>query len=202
MYNLRAQRTIHTVTRPKHTVGYIVWFTGLSGAGKTTMVRALRDQIDAHRQVEILDGDDLRSTLCSDLGFSKADRDSNVARIGYVARLLARHGVAVLVAAISPYRDARREVRDAALSEGIPFFEVFVDAPLETVIARDTKGLYRRALAGDVTEFTGVTAPYEPPEAADVWLRTDSHTVGAGVRELLNVLRRYQLDRVDIAGVR
>jgi adenylylsulfate kinase len=194
MHNLQPQRTIQTVPRPTHAIGYIVWFTGLSGAGKTTMVRALRDQIDAHRQVEILDGDDLRGTLCSDLGFSKADRDSNVARIGYVARLLARHGVAVLVAAISPYRDARREVRDTALSEGIPFFEVFVDAPLETVIARDTKGLYKRALAGDVSEFTGVTAPYEPPEAADVRLRTDSQTVGAGVRELLNLIRRYQLE--------
>jgi len=100
----------------------------------------------------------------------------------------------VLVAAISPYRDARREVRDAAWSEGIPFIEVFVDASLETVLARDTKGLYKRALAGDVTEFTGITAPYEPPEAADVRLRTDSQTVGAGVRELLNVLRRYRLE--------
>jgi adenylyl-sulfate kinase len=194
MHNLHPQQTIHTITPRKHSMGYIVWFTGLSGAGKTTMVRALGDQIDAHRRVEILDGDDLRGTLCSDLGFSKADRDSNVARIGYVARLLARHGVAVLVAAISPYRDARREVRAAACSEGIPFLEVFVDAPLETVIARDTKGLYKRALAGDVTEFTGVTAPYEPPEAADVRIRTDRQTVGASVRELLDVLREYQLD--------
>ena len=194
MHNLQAQRTIHTIAHREHARGYIVWFTGLSGAGKTTTVRALRDQIEAHRQVEILDGDELRSTLCSDLGFSKADRDANVARTGYVARLLARHGVAVLVAAISPYRDARREVRDAAWSEGIPFIEVFVDASLETVIARDPKGLYKRALAGDVAEFTGITAPYEPPEAADVRLRTDSQTVGAGVRELLNVLRRYRLE--------
>ena len=194
MHNLRPQQTIPTIARRTHAAGYIVWFTGLSGAGKTTMVRALREQIDAHRQVEILDGDELRVTLCSDLGFSKADRDANVARIGYVARLLARHGVAVLVAAISPYRDARRQVRDAAFAEGIPFIEVFVDAPLETVIARDTKGLYKRALAGDVSEFTGVTAPYEPPDAADVRLRTDSQTVGASVRELLDVLRRSQLD--------
>jgi len=194
MHNLRPQQTIPTIARRTHAAGYIVWFTGLSGAGKTTMVRALREQIDANRQVEILDGDELRVTLCSDLGFSKADRDANVARIGYVARLLARHGVAVLVAAISPYRDARRQVRDAAFAEGIPFIEVFVDAPLETVIARDTKGLYKRALAGDVSEFTGVTAPYEPPDAADVRLRTDSQTVGASVRELLDVLRRSQLD--------
>ena len=118
MHNLHPQRTIPTIPRPDtRQQGTLCGFTGLSGAGKTTMVRALRDQIDAHRQVEILDGDELRVTLCSDLGFSKADRDSNVARIGYVARLLARHGVAVLVAAISPYRDARREVRDAALSQ-------------------------------------------------------------------------------------
>jgi len=195
MHDLRPQQTIPTIARRTHAAaGYIVWFTGLSGAGKTTMVRALREHIDAHRQVEILDGDELRVTLCSDLGFSKADRDANVARIGYVARLLARHGVAVLVAAISPYRDARRKVRDAACADGIPFIEVFVDAPLETVIARDTKGLYKRALAGDVSEFTGVTAPYEPPEDADVRLRTDSQTVGTSVRELLDVLRRSQLD--------
>jgi len=194
MHNLHPQQAIHMVTRRQHSTGYIVWFTGLSGAGKTTTVRALRDQIETDRNVEILDGDELRGTLCSDLGFSKADRDSNVARTGYVARLLARHGVAVLVAAISPYRDARREVRAAACSEGIPFIEVFVDAPLETVIARDTKGLYKRALAGDVAEFTGITAPYEPPEAADVRLRTDSQTVGASVRELLTVLRRHRLE--------
>jgi adenylylsulfate kinase len=173
--------------------GYIVWFTGLSGAGKTTLARGLRDRINSHRRVEILDGDEVRTTLCSDLGYSKADRDANVLRIGYVARLLARNGVATLVAAITPYREARNEIRQTAINEGVPFVEVFVDASLDVLIARDAKGLYAKALAGSLAQFTGISDPYEPPEAADIRIRTDRQSVAASLEELLTYLQQLGL---------
>jgi adenylylsulfate kinase len=143
--------------------------------------------------VEILDGDEVRATLCGDLGYSKADRDANVIRIGYVARLLARNGVATLVAAISPYREARNEVRRTATNEGVPFVEVFVDAPLDVLIARDAKGLYGKALAGRLAQFTGISDPYEPPEAADIRIRTDRQSVAASLEELLTHLQQRGL---------
>jgi adenylylsulfate kinase len=140
--------------------GFVLWFTGLSGAGKSTLARRVEQELaERGLRVEVLDGDEVRLNLCEGLGFSRADRDTNVARIGWVAGKLAHHGVAVLVAAISPYAEARERVR-ASVDD---FVEVFVDAPLATCAERDPKGLYARAMAGDIPNFTGVSDPYEPP---------------------------------------
>jgi sulfate adenylyltransferase len=157
--------------------GFIVWFTGLSGAGKSTLAEALRRELGPLRPVEVLDGDEVRTHLSKGLGFSREDRDTNIHRIGYDARLLARNGVAVVTAAIAPYAAARDEVRRRAQAEGIPFVEVFADASLESLTARDVKGLYKRALAGEIAHFTGVSDPYEAPEAPDVAVHTDRETL-------------------------
>ena len=154
-------------------IGGIVWLTGLSGAGKSTLATALAARLASSRPVELLDGDDVRTFLSAGLGFSRADRDTNVQRIAYVGRLLAKHGVVVLVAAISPYAETPARLRELSRAAGHPFIEVFVNAPLETVVERDVKGLYRRALAGEIAGFTGVSDPYEPPTAPDVEVRTD-----------------------------
>jgi len=153
--------------------GGIVWMTGLSGAGKSTLSTAIAARLAGQRAVELLDGDDVRTFLSAGLGFSRADRDTNVHRIAYVARLLARHGVLVLVAAISPYAETRARLRALSEAAGHPFVEVFVHAPLETVIERDVKGLYQRARTGEIPRFTGISDPYEPPTAPDVEVRTD-----------------------------
>src|SRR5262245_66436062 len=153
--------------------GGIVWFTGLSGAGKSTLATAVANRLAAERSVELLDGDEMREFLTAGLGFTRADRDTNVQRIGYVARLLAKHGVLVFVAAISPYVDTRADLARRAEAAGIAFFAIFVNAPLDTVIGRDVKGLYKRALAGEVEHFTGVSDPYEPPPSPALELRTD-----------------------------
>jgi sulfate adenylyltransferase len=165
-----------STTRTPTPGGFIVWFTGLSGAGKTTLAEALRREL-APRAVEVLDGDEVRTHLSKGLGFSREDRDTNIDRIGFVARLLARNGVAVITAAIAPYAAARDEVRRRAQADGIPFVEVFADASIEALTARDVKGLYKRALAGELPHFTGVSDPYEAPEAPDVVVRSDRETV-------------------------
>jgi len=157
-------------------VGGIAWLTGLSGAGKSTLSTALAARLAPLRPVELLDGDDVRTFLSAGLGFSRADRDTNVNRIGYVARLLAKHGVLVFVAAISPYAETRARLRELSIAAGHPFLEIFVHAPLATVIERDVKGLYRRAQAGELASFTGISDPYEPPAAPDVEVRTDLET--------------------------
>src|SRR3982074_890819 len=140
--------------------GFVVWFTGLSGAGKSTIAGALKEELERRgRHVELLDGDEVRTHLSKGLGFSKEDRDTNIRRIGYVAGLVARSGGVAITAAISPYREVRDEVR--AQTPG--FVEVYVRCPLETLVDRDTKGLYRKALAGEIANFTGVSDPYEEP---------------------------------------
>src|SRR3982074_79812 len=140
--------------------GFVVWFTGLSGAGKSTIAGALKEELERRgRHVELLDGDEVRTHLSKGLGFSKEDRDTNIRRIGYVARVVARSGGVAITAAISPYREVRDEVR--AQTPG--FVEVYVRCPLETLVDRDTKGLYRKALAGEIANFTGVSDPYEEP---------------------------------------
>jgi adenylylsulfate kinase len=150
--------------------GYLLWFTGLSGAGKSTIAELVEAELLARSApVERLDGDEVREHLSKGLGFSRADRDTNVLRIGWVASLLSRNGVGVITAAISPYAATRDEVRAMTTN----FTEVFVDAPLEEVIRRDVKGLYKRALAGEIPEFTGVSDPYEAPTAPELHLRTD-----------------------------
>jgi adenylylsulfate kinase len=177
------------MTTPHRPGGYILWLTGLSGAGKSTLSAALRPALAAERPVEILDGDEVRTFLSAGLGFSRQDRDTNIRRIGYVARLLARNGVAVVTAAISPYAAVRDEVRTLAARDGVPFVEVHVSAPLEALAARDVKGLYRRALAGEIKNFTGVSDPYEAPRAPEVVVRTDLEPVADSARKILSNLR-------------
>ncbi|GGQ97667.1 adenylyl-sulfate kinase [Deinococcus ruber] len=167
------------------TAGRVVWFTGLSGAGKSTLASALHAELLRRgERVELLDGDAVRENLSKGLGFSKADRDTNVRRIAFVAGLLARHGVTVLVSAISPYRDTR----DAVLSELPNASEVFVDAPLAVVTERDVKGLYLKALAGEIAHFTGVSDPYEAPLTPALHLRTDLKSVDDCLSDLLSLL--------------
>ncbi len=150
--------------------GFTVWLTGLSGSGKSTIARALATRIAGRgHRVEILDGDEVRTNLSAGLSFSKEDRDANVRRIGWVCELLSRNGVVAIAAAISPYRAARDEVR-ARIGR---FAEIHVDASLDALEARDSKGLYRRAREGALTGLTGVDDPYEPPERAELTIRTD-----------------------------
>ncbi|THF88227.1 adenylyl-sulfate kinase [Deinococcus sp. KSM4-11] len=174
-----------TAERSAIGTGRVVWFTGLSGAGKSTLASALYAELQARGvAVELLDGDAVRENLSKGLGFTKADRDTNVRRIGFVAGLLAKHGVTVLVSAISPYADTRREV----LASFPSALEVFVDAPLEVVTERDVKGLYLRAIAGEIPHFTGVSDPYEKPDAPDVHLETHKISVTDGIQQLLGRL--------------
>ena len=168
--------------------GFIVWFTGLSGAGKSTLAQALKARLDGERQLEILDGDEVRNYLSKGLGFSKEDRDTNIRRIGYVARLLARNGTGVITAAISPYRDVRDEVRRLAQEDGIPFVEVFASASIEALTARDVKGLYKKALAGEIAHFTGVSDPYEPPPTPEVTAFSDRETVATSLGRIVRLL--------------
>ena len=170
-----------------------MWLTGLSGAGKSTLSTLLSTTLATRRPFELLDGDDVRTFLSAGLTFSRADRDTNVHRIGYVARLLAKHGVLVIVAAISPYAATRDELRALSAAAGHPFVEVFVNASLETVTARDVKGLYRRALAGEIASFTGVSDPYEPPARPDVEVRTDVRSPADCVQQIVEVLERHGL---------
>lgn len=168
--------------------GGVVWLTGLSGAGKSTLVGTLAERLAAVRPVEVLDGDEVRSFLSKGLGFSREDRDTNVQRIAYVARLLAKHGVLALVAAISPYAATRDDLRRRSEAAGHRFVEVYVNAPLATVIERDVKGLYRRAIAGELAHFTGISDAYEPPTAPAVEVRTDLETPGESAARILAAL--------------
>ena len=170
--------------------GLTLWFTGLSGAGKTTLNLAVQDRLAGRGlRVQSLDGDETRRHLGRGLGFSKEDRDENIRRIGYVASLLTRHGVIVLVSAISPYRALRDEVRQT-IGE---FVEIYVNAPLEVCEERDVKGLYRKARAGQLPGFTGVDDPYEPPLNPEIVCYTDSESVAESAAKILVYLEdRFQ----------
>ncbi|MBS1122937.1 MAG: cysC [Deltaproteobacteria bacterium] len=168
--------------------GGIAWFTGLSGAGKTTLATAVARRVQLARPIEVLDGDKLREFVSTGLGFSRQDRDTNVQRIAYIARLLANHGVLVFVAAISPYAETRADLRRRSEEAGHPFVEFYVNAPLDTVVARDVKGLYKRALAGELAHFTGVSDPYESPLAPDLELHTDRDSQRVCEEQILAVL--------------
>jgi adenylyl-sulfate kinase len=169
--------------------GFTVWFTGLSGAGKTTLAQQIVKELKASdMKVELLDGDEVRTNLSQGLGFSKEDRDTNIRRIGYVSRLLSRNGLGVIVAAISPYRKVRDEVRQATINDGGAFIEVYVQCPLAVLTERDVKGLYRRALAGEIKEFTGVSDPYEEPLAPEVIVETDRESIEESAGKIIAVL--------------
>ncbi len=174
--------------------GTVIWLTGLSGAGKTTLAQGLSKRLKAAGlQVETLDGDEVRENLSRGLGFSKADRDTNVHRIGYVARLLARNKVVVIVPVIAPYRETRSDVRRLIQNDNSQFIEVFVRCDLQTLIERDVKGLYKKALAGEVKNFTGVSDPYEEPLEPDVLVDTFAETVQQSEARILAKLVEFGL---------
>jgi adenylylsulfate kinase len=163
-------------------IGLTLWFTGLSGAGKTTISQAVEKELRLlGYKVESLDGDVVRQNLTKGLGFSREDRDENIRRIGFVANLLTRNQVIVLVSAISPYREIRTEVRDRIGN----FIEVYVNAPLEVCEARDVKGLYKKARSGIIKNFTGIDDPYEPPINPEVECKTDKETLEQSVAKVL-----------------
>ncbi|NJM59960.1 MAG: adenylyl-sulfate kinase [Oscillatoriales cyanobacterium RU_3_3] len=165
--------------------GFILWFTGLSGSGKTTISKALKPELKARGcKVEILDGDVVRTHLSKGLGFSKEDRDTNIRRIGFVAHLLSRNGVAAIAAAISPYRAIRDEIRTMEPN----FVEIYVKAPLATCEARDVKGLYAKARAGEIKGFTGIDDPYEEPINPEIVCDTDCESVAESVKHIITKL--------------
>lgn len=168
--------------------GFTIWFTGWSGAGKTTIAMALEDELRKRgiKHVQRLDGDIVRETLCSDLGFSKADRDENVKRAAFVAELLSKNGVATLVSFISPYRN----LRDHARSRCHNFIEVYVRCDRDTLIDRDVKGLYRLAIEGKIPEFTGISDPYEEPLKPEIILDTKEESVPESVEKLMGYLKK------------
>ncbi|NPA71560.1 MAG: adenylyl-sulfate kinase [Gammaproteobacteria bacterium] len=181
----KPEHEIQKQTAPQQK-GVTVWFTGLSGAGKTTLAKAVYNELKKRGyKVELLDGDVIRQYLSKGLGFSKEDRDENIRRIGFVADLLTRNGVIVLVSAISPYRATREEVRQKIGN----FIEVYVNAPLEVCEQRDVKGLYKKARAGEIKHFTGIDDPYEPPINPDIECRTDYESIEESTDKVIAKLR-------------
>jgi adenylylsulfate kinase len=173
------------VTRQSDEQGFTVWFTGLSGAGKSTLAEMLFHELRRRdMNVELLDGDVVRTNLSRGLGFSKEDRDTNILRIGFVANLLTRNGVATIVSAISPYREARNQCR-AMIKD---FVEIFVHATVDECAKRDVKGLYAKALSGEITGFTGVSDPYEPPQSPEIYLDTMNQSPDESLQLVLNEL--------------
>jgi adenylylsulfate kinase len=179
----------------KRKEGVVIWFTGLSGAGKSTLAEHIAPKLRAQgKRVEILDGDVVRTNLSKGLGFSREDRDTNIARIAFVAHLLARNGVVVITAAISPFR----ETRDSARKLIGDFVEVHVAPPLEECIKRDVKGLYKKAIAGEIQQFTGISDPYEEPAAPELRIDTSTVSVEEGSARILSKLR--ELGYLDTDG--
>ena len=171
--------------------GFTLWFTGLSGAGKTTISKIVAEELRARgSRVEVLDGDVVRENLSKGLGFSKEDRDTNIRRIAFVADLLSRNGVPVITAAISPYREIRDEARELM---GDRFIEVFVKASVEVCAERDVKGLYEKAFKGEIKEFTGVSDPYEPPLNPELTLDTEHDSAEEDAATVLSLLEERQL---------
>lgn len=170
--------------------GFVLWLTGLSGSGKTTIAEIIEGDLRSRSlRVERLDGDTVRQGLTSDLGFSKEDRDKNIERVTFVAKLLSRNGVACICSFISPYQAVRDKVR----LETTTFIEVFVDASLEDVIERDVKGLYKKAIAGEIENFTGISDPYESPVDPDIHIKTDHQTPLESANEILEYLEDRSL---------
>jgi adenylylsulfate kinase len=171
--------------------GFTLWFTGLSGAGKTTISKLIEEELRRRRnRLEILDGDVIRENLSKGLGFSKEDRDTNIRRIAFVADLLSRNGVPVLTAAISPYKETRDEARELM---GDRFIEVYINASVETCAERDPKGLYKKAYAGEIKEFTGVSDPYEAPENPEMVCDTEAEEPEESAAKLIAYLEERGL---------
>src|SRR5918992_2193903 len=171
--------------------GCVMWFTGLSGSGKTTIAHEVENRLlEAGVPVEVLDGDVVRENLSKGLGFSKEDRDTNIRRIAFVADLLSRNGVPVITAAISPYREIRAEARELM---GERFIEVFVKASVEVCAERDVKGLYEKAFKGEIKEFTGVSDPYEEPLDPEITLETETESPEESAGRLIALLEERQL---------
>jgi adenylyl-sulfate kinase len=167
--------------------GVILWLTGLSGAGKTTIAKGIECELKARNcLVEVLDGDEIRSHISKELGFTREDREINIRRIGYVANLLSRNGIVAIVAAISPYRVIRDEIR----MNSEHFIEVYVDTPLEVCEARDVKGLYAKARSGKIKNFTGVEDGYEPPIYPEIICRTTKETIEECIDKIIAELER------------
>jgi len=167
--------------------GFTVWFTGLPSSGKSTLAKVLRDEIEKkNRHVEILDGDEVRLRLSKGLGFSKEDRDENIRRISYVAKIITRCGAVAITCAISPYKSIRQEARQ----EIQDFIEVFVDCELEQCIKRDLKGLYKKALSGEIKNFTGISDPYEKPDNPEIIVNTSSETIEQSLKKIVSGLTK------------
>ena len=174
--------------------GFVVWFTGLSGSGKTTIAVELEKQLlERGLRVQRLDGDIVRKSLTKDLGFSEEDRKKNIERITFVTRLLAKHGVATLVSFISPYISARDNARNEVNEEQANFVEVFVDASVDECARRDVKGLYKKAFAGEIPNFTGVSHPYEAPPNAEIVVKTEFESVEESAKTILEYLEKEKL---------
>ena len=176
--------------------GFVVWITGLPCSGKTTVARGLAEALrERDVKVEVLDGDEVRTNLSKGAGFSKEERGKHALRVAYVSRLLSRNGVGVVVALISPYHSFRQHVRDTVTN----FVEVFVSCPVEVCMERDVKGMYEKALAGEIKEFTGVDDPYEEPEDPEVLIRADRESPSESVGKILDWLEENELigDRED-----
>ena len=180
--------------------GFTLWFTGLSGSGKSTIAHLVGPQLERRGLiVEYLDGDSVRTHLSKGLGFSKEDRDTNIERIGWVASRLTRHGAAVIAAAISPYEETRRRARELVGQWG-PFVEVYLAASVEECARRDVKGLYEKAFAGEIKEFTGVSDPYEEPPRPELAIDTEEHDPEESARLVVEKLAELGLVETEIAA--
>src|SRR5438034_11113675 len=190
----------HPESDRKREGGFTLWFTGLSGSGKSTIAHLVGPALDDRGCViEYMDGDTVRTHLSKGLGFSKEDRDTNIERIGWVASRLTRHGAAVIAAAISPYEATRRVAREQVVEFG-GFVEVYVKASVDECARRDVKGLYAKAFAGEIKGFTGVDDPYEEPAAAELVIDTEQHDAEACARLVVDKLEQLGLIRAEVAA--
>jgi adenylyl-sulfate kinase len=170
--------------------GFVLWFTGLSGSGKSAVAERVAEKLTSRGlKIERLDGNIVRKSLTNDLGFTKEDRNENIKRVTFVAKLLSRNGVGVIASFISPYREIRNRVRNEVTN----FVEVYTRCPLDVCIQRDPKGLYKRALNGEIANFTGISHPYEEPENPEILLETDKESIDESVKKVIDELARLQI---------